>query len=181
MVLSVTCFLWMDPNSSVHGQSWQDQKLTERSKQKSSIKISTAATDSRILMQKSLSHLSKSFREMPSYTKLTYFIIHRGPRVWIFFSSALLLLFRRSSIHITSKLHEKQWCSSYPLCEHKTWVWQRLQAHFPYFSHWTALIHTTKPTQLLQKIKIHQALTPRKSRDKFPKEKARSPIGQHWE
>lgn len=35
-------------------------------------------------MQKSLSHLSKSFREMPSYTKLTYFLIHRGPRVWVF-------------------------------------------------------------------------------------------------
>lgn len=84
MVLSVTCFLWMDPNSSVHGQSWQDQKLTRRSKQKSSIKVSTAAIDSRILMQESLSHLSKSFREMPSYTKLTYFIIHRGPRVWVF-------------------------------------------------------------------------------------------------
>lgn len=35
-------------------------------------------------MQKSLSHLSKSFREMSSYTKLTYFTIHKGPRVWVF-------------------------------------------------------------------------------------------------
>lgn len=81
----VTGFLWMGPNSSVHGQSWQDQKLTKRTKQKSS--ISTAAVDSGILTQKSLSHLSKSFREMPSYTKLTYFMIHRGPWVWGFFSA----------------------------------------------------------------------------------------------
>lgn len=74
----------MDPNSSVHGQSWQDQELTKTNKQKSSIQISTAATDSGILMQNSLSHLSKFFREMPSYTKLTYFMIHGGPRVWVF-------------------------------------------------------------------------------------------------
>lgn len=87
----------MDPNSSVHGQS-QRAKTHQEKRAKNSIRIATAAIDSGILMQRSLSHLSKSFREMPSYTKPTYFMIHRGPWVWVFFSSALLLLFRRSSI-----------------------------------------------------------------------------------
>lgn len=177
MVLSVTCFLWMDPNSSVHGQSWQDQKLTRRSKQKSSIKVSTAAIDSRILMQESLSHLSKSFREMPSYTKLTYFIIHRGPRVWVF--SALhycCYLGDQASTSLPSSMKSNDAAHTHYLSTKP--VFDRLQAHLPYFSHWTALIHPTKPTQLLQKIKIHQALAPGKSRDKG---KVRSPMGQHWE
>lgn len=85
------------------------------------------------------------------------YVFHDTQGTWGlgFLSSALLLLFRRSSIHITSKLHGKQWCSSYQLSEHKTCVWHRKQAHLPYFSHWTFLIHTTRPTELLPKIKVH--------------------------
>lgn len=168
MLLSVSCFLWMVPNSFVHGQSWQDQKLTKRTKWKSSIKVSTAAIDRIRLVQKSsLSYPSKSFREMPSYTKFMYFIIHQGPRVWVF--SALhycCYLGDQASTSLPSSTAQKaltQLVPTQPLFEH------RLHAHLLNISHQTVLNGTTKPTQLLQEIKIHPASVTKKKQSHISK------------
>lgn len=60
-----------------------------------------------------------------------------------------------------------------PLFEH------RLHARLLNVSHRTVLTGATKPTQLLQKIKIHQpSVTRKKHEPPFPKAKGRSFMGQ---
>lgn len=153
---------------------------THQEKQaESSIQISTAATDSGILMQNSLSHLSKSFREMPSYTKLTYFMIHRGPRVWVF--SALhycCYLGNQASTSLPSSMESNDaahtnYLSTKPVFD------TECSLKFPasltgqfLFTHQNLLSCCKRSRYIRQ---WHQE----KNRVTFPKEKVRSPVGQH--
>lgn len=167
----------MDPNSSVHGQSWQDQELTKTNKQKSSIQISTAATDSGILMQNSLSHLSKVFREMPSYTKLTYFMIHGGPRVWVF--SALhycCYLGNQASTSLPSSMESKDaahtnYLSTKPVFD------TECSLIFPAALLYSSYSHNKTYWVVAKDQDTPGSGTRKKSRVTFPKEKVRSPMG----
>lgn len=106
--MSVTFPVWI-PIALYTG----NQKLTKRNKQKSRIKVATAANNRiRFMQQSRSSYLSKSFREMTNYTRFMYFMIYWRPSFCMFvfvfcffYSSALILLFRSSNIHITSKPH----------------------------------------------------------------------------
>lgn len=96
--------------------------------------------------------------------KFTYFMIHWGPRVWVF--SALhycCYLGVQASTSLPSSTAQKaltQLVLTQPLFEH------RLHARLLNVSRRTVLIGATKPTQLLQKIKIHQPSVTRKKQSR---------------